>query len=119
MNAEPEGVTVEVSPEERRAAEEALRGLFLTSGFVRGTRPSARPEGAPASHKGWEARLVVRSDADVPGVLAALGLAGLKAGRVWRKHGQHVVPVYGKKAFVWFTSEYPFDRPRGGQTTQP
>jgi hypothetical protein len=74
------------------------RDLFGRPGYVRVPNPARQESDGRKYRKGWEVRLVA-ADEDQANRIADLARAlGYRPGRIFRKHRQLVVPVYGKEA---------------------
>lgn len=52
--------------------------------------------------KGWEIRLVVKTQEETAMIRQLLQQVGLKGGKPFRKHSRWVQPIYGKKAMEQF-----------------
>ncbi len=71
--------------------------LIRRNAYVR--QPNAERRKLEKTHykKGWEVRLVLKSEAEVAVARRLLEKSGLKAGRPFAKARQWVLPLYGRK----------------------
>ncbi len=80
-----------------------LAQLFQRNGYIRVPRDERRRELGPRYKKGWEVRLVLKSEEELEEARRLLEQAGLKPGSPFRKSKQWAQPVYGKKAVDFFS----------------
>lgn len=72
---------------------------------MRTPRDKQRREIGVEYKKGWEARLVLRSEEELHYARRLLKQAGFKAGRPFKKTRQWAQPVYGKDAVAFFRAD--------------
>jgi hypothetical protein len=84
--------------------EIALRQLFQQHGYVRAADEERKQQDAKYK-KGYEVRLVVKTEDELTLIRHWLEQVGLKPGKPFRKHNRLVQPIYGKAAVEWFLSE--------------
>ena len=80
-----------------------LAQIFQRNGYIRAPRDERRRALGPRYKKGWEVRLVLKSQEELVDVHRLLEQSGLKAGRPFKKSRQWVQPIYSKKAVDFFT----------------
>jgi hypothetical protein len=84
------------------------RELFERNGYVRIPDMGKRKDLSAARYKkGWEARLVLRSEAEIEEARRLVGKEGFVPGRPFAKAQQWVLPIYGKRAVEFFTTDIP------------
>ena len=81
-----------------RGHEGHLADLFRTVGYIRTPNLERRHRERARYKKGWEVRLVVRSEEELAAVRQSLLRVGATPGAPFRKHHQIVQPVYGRAA---------------------
>jgi len=83
--------------------EVLLRRFFEQHGYVRVANVILREQMKQFYHKGYEVRLVVKTESELAFVRQLLTQIGFKAGKPFQKHNRIVQPVYGKSAVEWFS----------------
>jgi hypothetical protein len=83
-------------------ASRRLAELFRRNGYYRLPNTKRREEMRTLYKKGWEVRLILRSQRELREARRLLKLAGLRGGRPWRKGKRWAQPVYGKEAVDLF-----------------
>ncbi len=81
-----------------------LTQLFQRNAHIRVPREERRREIGLRYKKGWEVRLVLKSQEELEEARDLLEQASLKPGRPFRKSRQWALPVYGKPAVDLFLS---------------
>lgn len=77
---------------------EALVDYIRANSYARVPNVERQDEGWTAYKKGYELRIVVKTQDDLKTVRRLLLDAGIQPGKPYRKAKQWVVPVYGKQA---------------------
>lgn len=78
-------------------SETLLRKAFAQKGYVRyKNEKRSNLEGYDCYKKGYEVRLIARSEAELADLMAALSAFGFRAGRAFLKAKQWVLPLYGR-----------------------
>ena len=85
-----------------QSASRSLAALFRRNGYFRLPHEDRRKEERTRYKKGWEVRLILRSQEELREARRLLKLAGLKRGRPFRKAKRWAQPVYGKQAVDLF-----------------
>ncbi len=85
-----------------KQTDRRLREIYHRNGYMRFPKMDRRREEKTNYKKGWEVRLVVKSDEELERVRRMLAQAGLKPGRPFKKARQWALPVYGKQAVAFF-----------------
>jgi hypothetical protein len=75
-----------------------LADYLRANSYARVPNASRREEGYEAYKKGYELRIVVKSQMDLKKVKSLLRDVGITPGKAFRKAQQWVLPVYGKDA---------------------
>lgn len=82
--------------------------LFQRNGYMRVPNIERRDEDKQSYKKGYEIRIVVRTQRELVSVRQLLRQLELKAGKPFMKANQWVQPIYGKAALerfsVWLTN---------------
>jgi hypothetical protein len=78
------------------AKERTLKEYIRENSYARVPDEDRQEEGWSSYKKGYEMRIVVKSQADVRNVKRLLTDVHIKAGKPYRKAQQWVLPVYGK-----------------------
>lgn len=76
----------------------ALADYVRANSYARVPNAVRQEEGWTAYKKGYELRIVVKTQDDLRQVRRLLLDAGIQPGKAYRKAQQWVVPVYGKQA---------------------
>jgi hypothetical protein len=76
-----------------------LTEYLRANSYARVPDETRQEEGWTEYKKGYELRIVVKTQEDVKKVRHLLQDAGIKPGKAYRKAQQWVQPVYGKQAF--------------------
>lgn len=84
--------------------EVLLKQFFQQHGYVRGPNETRKKQLGQTYKKGYEVRLVAKTQSELAHIRHLLGQIGFKAGKPFRKHGRIVQPIYGKSAVEWFSS---------------
>ncbi len=84
--------------------EVVLKKLFLQRGFVR-IADQERKLKDPKYKKGWEVRLMARTESELKQIQLWLIEVGFKPGKPFRQSSRLIQPIYGKDAFEWFKPE--------------
>jgi hypothetical protein len=92
-----------------RSAEEALRQIFARNGYIRVPRDERRREIGTRYKKGWEVRLILKSQEELDGARRLLEQVRLKPGKPFLKARRYAQPVYGRKAVELFIGGRPID----------
>ncbi len=79
-------------------ATATLAEYVRANSYARMPNPDRQDEGYEAYKKGYELRIVVRTQDDLRRVRRLLTDAGITPGKAFRKAQQWVVPVYGRSA---------------------
>jgi hypothetical protein len=88
---------------EKQKPEARLAYFFHRNGYLRlPDQARRRQEGSRKYKKGYEVRLVARSEVELKQMTSLLRQVGLKAGRPYQKGKQKVQPIYGKQAVERF-----------------
>lgn len=95
------GLHIDLTDEE---AEVALKQFFQQRGYVRIADEERRAKSAEYK-KGWEVRLVAKTESELMVIRDWLKQVDFKPGKPFRKSRRLVQPIYGKKALKWFLSE--------------
>jgi len=69
---------------------------FLARGYVRVPRLEDAVGPPYPTKKGYEVRVVVRSDEELADVVRCMGEIGFKSGKPFKKHASWAVPIYGQ-----------------------
>lgn len=77
---------------------EALADYVRANSYARVPNTDRQDEGWTAYKKGYELRIVVKTQDDLKKLRRLLLEAGIQPGKAYRKAQQWVVPVYGKQA---------------------
>jgi hypothetical protein len=80
-----------------------LAQLFQRNGYIRVPQEARRRELGPRYKKGFEVRLVLKSEEELEEARHLLEQAGLKAGRPFKKFKEFAQPIYGKRAVDLFS----------------
>ena len=96
-----------------------LAGLFARTGHVRCCDAKRRARDGQSYKKGYEVRFLLASEREVREARRLLCAAGLQPGKVFRKHGGFVQPVYGRAAVESFISALPAGREREASGFSP
>lgn len=75
-----------------------LADYVRANSYARMPNPDRQDEGYGSYKKGYELRIVVRSQDDIRKLRRLLNEQGITAGKAFRKAQQWVVPVYGRNA---------------------
>lgn len=75
----------------------SLADYVRANSYARVPNETRQDEGWSAYKKGYELRIVVKTQADLKQVRKLLKDASIKPGKPYRKANQWVVPVYGKQ----------------------
>jgi len=75
-----------------------LADYVRTNSYARMPNPERQDEGYDSYKKGYELRIVVKSNDDMRKLRRLLNEEGITPGKAFRKAQQWVVPVYGKTA---------------------
>jgi len=86
-----------------KAATARLAQLFQRNGYIRVPREARRRELGSRYKKGWEVRLVLKSEEELEEARHLVEQAGLKAGKAFKKYKQYAQPIYGKGAVDLFS----------------
>jgi hypothetical protein len=73
-----------------------LAALFLRAGYVRVCSAKRRTRDGRSYKKGYEVRFLLATMREVREARDVLSAAGLRPGKVFRKHNRYVQPVYGR-----------------------
>jgi hypothetical protein len=84
-----------------------LADLFTRTGYVRRCDTKRRSRDGQCYKKGYEVRFLLASDREVREARRLLCAAGLRPGKVFRKHRRFVQPVYGRATVEAFISLLP------------
>jgi len=76
----------------------SLADYVRANSYARMPNPDRQDEGYEAYKKGYELRIVVRTQDDSRKLRRLLNEAGISPGKQFRKANQWVVPVYGRTA---------------------
>lgn len=76
----------------------ALADYLRANSYARVPNADRQEEGWTAYKKGYELRIVVKTQDDLRQVRRLLLQMGIQPGKAYRKAQQWVVPVYGKQA---------------------
>jgi len=79
-----------------------LLQLFRRNGYTRAPRDERRRELGRKYKKGWEVRLVLKTQEELDEVRGLLAQAGLKAAKPFKKSKRWAQPIYGKEAVELF-----------------
>jgi hypothetical protein len=77
---------------------DTLTDYVRANSYARVPNTDRQEEGWTAYKKGYELRIVVKTQDDLKKVRRLLLDAGIQPGKAYRKAQQWVVPVYGKQA---------------------
>jgi hypothetical protein len=91
-------------PARQETAEERLARFFRRNGYLRMPNPARRKEERSKYKKGYEVRLVLRSEGELEEARELLVQTGFKPARPFRKVRRLIQPIYGKRAveqFLW------------------
>ncbi|MBI4675551.1 MAG: hypothetical protein HY741_28235 [Chloroflexi bacterium] len=83
-----------------------------TNSYARVPSAERQDEGWTAYKKGYELRIVVKTQDDLKQLRRLLLDAGIQPGKAFRKAKQWVVPVYGKAAVTELLKYKPKARPK-------
>jgi hypothetical protein len=86
-------------------AKEALRKIFQRNGYIRVPRDERRRELGARYKKGWEVRLILKSPEELDEAGRLLASVNLQPGRPFMKSRQYALPIYGRKAVDFFTTQ--------------
>ena len=84
--------------------EIVLKKLFRQRGFVRIADEERRSKD-PKYKKGWEVRLMAKTESELKQIQLWLVEVGFKPGKPYRHNSRLIQPLYGKDAVEWFRSE--------------
>jgi hypothetical protein len=78
------------------------RRFFLRNGYVRVPNAARREAEKSDYKKGWEVRLVARTEKEAERIAERARSLGFRPGNTFAKAGQFVVPLYGREAVEAF-----------------
>jgi hypothetical protein len=82
-----------------------------------------KERGSQSYKKGWEVRIVLTGQSELPAVHELILAAGFRVARPFAKRGRIIQPIYGKKAVEEFhaarASSIPRARGRGEKRAHP
>jgi hypothetical protein len=97
-----------VSPLRPSSADEKpdvlLKQFFQQHGYVRVANETRKEQLGQKYKKGYEVRLVVKTQSELAHIRQLLHQIGFKAGKPFQKHSRIVQPIYGQSAVEWFSS---------------
>jgi len=82
--------------------EALLAQLYQRHGYMRVPNETRRKEEGSKYKKGYEIRLVAKTQREIAMLRRLLRRAGLKGGKPFKKHNRWVQPIYGKQAMDRF-----------------
>ncbi len=93
----------------RPGLDPRLLRLYQRNGCLRMADPARRAQEGEQYHKGYEVRIILYTAEELALVRTLILDAGLKPGRPYKRRGDIVQPVYGRKAVERFVIA-PFSR---------
>ncbi len=81
-----------------------LKQFFQQHGYVRVANETRKEQLGQKYKKGYEVRLVAKTQSELVHIRQLLHQVGFKAGKPFQKYSRIVQPIYGKSAVEWFTS---------------